>query len=394
MKLKTGRFTYLILLCCGLVSACLTGCSSLYEAAGSKTRVGNSGEIKLRYINEFVLPHHLEFQHTTVGGLSGIDYDSQNNIYYLICDDRSHINPARFYKAHILISSKGIDSVIITGVNTLLQQDGTSYPELNINATRTTDPEAMRLNRRTHHLIWTSEGERLLLPKDTVLIDPTINVIDTTGRYVNSISLPQNLKMEIAEHGPRRNGVLEGLTFDDHYRSLYVSMEEPLYQDGPRADLSINHPLIRIYKFNLKTGKHTAQYAYELEPVALPALTDGGEISNGIPDILWLGKDKLMVTERSYSTGRLGTNIKVFLADMKGADNVMGVESLLKTPPAHVLSKKLLVNMDNLGIYIDNIEGATLGPVLPNGHQSVIFVADNNFSTTEKNQFLLFEVLP
>ncbi|RYE19039.1 MAG: esterase-like activity of phytase family protein, partial [Sphingobacteriaceae bacterium] len=46
------------------------------------------------------------------------------------------------------------------------------------------------------------------------------------------------------------------------------------------------------------------------------------------------------------------------------------------------------------GIYIDNVEGATFGPTLPNGHKSIIFVADNNFSKTEKTQFFLFEVMP
>ena len=49
--------------------------------------------------------------------------------------------------------------------------------------------------------------------------------------------------------------------------------------------------------------------------------------------------------------------------------------------------------MDDLGIYTDNIEGVTLGPKLPNGHQSIIFVADNNFSKDEVTQFLLFEII-
>jgi hypothetical protein len=34
-----------------------------------------------------------------------------------------------------------------------------------------------------------------------------------------------------------------------------------------------------------------------------------------------------------------------------------------------------------------------LGPKLPNGRQSIIFVADNNFSKDEVTQFLLFEIL-
>lgn len=66
--------------------------------------------------------------------------------------------------------------------------------------------------------------------------------------------------------------------------------------------------------------------------------------------------------------------------------------SLQYSVPAHPANKKLLINMDDLGIYIDNIEGVTFGPDLPNGHKTLIFVSDNNFSKEQKTQFLLFEV--
>jgi hypothetical protein len=55
-------------------------------------------------------------------------------------------------------------------------------------------------------------------------------------------------------------------------------------------------------------------------------------------------------------------------------------------------TKKLLLNMDNLGIYIDNIEGVTFGPKLPDGKSSLLFISDNNFNPLQKTQFLLFEI--
>jgi hypothetical protein len=48
--------------------------------------------------------------------------------------------------------------------------------------------------------------------------------------------------------------------------------------------------------------------------------------------------------------------------------------------------------MNSLGRYIDNVEGMTLGPTLPNGHKTILFVADNNFNPLEKAQLLLFEI--
>lgn len=38
---------------------------------------------------------------------------------------------------------------------------------------------------------------------------------------------------------------------------------------------------------------------------------------------------------------------------------------------------------------LDNVEGITLGPKLPDGRQSVVLVSDNNFATTQITQFLL-----
>jgi hypothetical protein len=73
---------------------------------------------------------------------------------------------------------------------------------------------------------------------------------------------------------------------------------------------------------------------------------------------------------------------------------IASINALLETPPKKIATKKLVLNMDDLGIFIDNIEGVTFGPTLPNGHRTLIFVADNNFMPFEKNQFLVFEILP
>ena len=48
--------------------------------------------------------------------------------------------------------------------------------------------------------------------------------------------------------------------------------------------------------------------------------------------------------------------------------------------------------MDDLGIYVDNIEGVTFGPLLPNGKKTLLLVADNNFNPIEQSQVFLFEI--
>ena len=49
--------------------------------------------------------------------------------------------------------------------------------------------------------------------------------------------------------------------------------------------------------------------------------------------------------------------------------------------------------MDDLGIFIDNIEGLTFGQKLDNGNSSLVFVSDNNFSDKQKTQILVFELI-
>lgn len=340
------------------------------------------------------MPHNLQFDNTTVGGLSGIDYDKKKQVYYLISDDRSAINPARFYTAKIYTGGKGIDSVAFTAVTLLQQQNGELYPNSKQQPARTPDPEAIRYNPLQHLMVWSSEGERIVKRRDTVLEDPAITVINMEGKYIDSFPIPGQLHMHASESGPRQNGVFEGMTFADNYKTLYVNVEEPLYNDGPRAGLTDTATWIRILKYNVASKKLLAQYAYHPDPVPYAPIPSTAFMINGLPDILSAGDNKLLVMERAFSTGRLQCTIKIFMADLKGASNIAVVPSLKQHPPVHAATKKLLLNMDSLGRYIDNVEGMTFGPVLPNGHKTLVFVADNNFNALEKTQFFLFEVIP
>jgi hypothetical protein len=365
----------------------------LYSCATTKTATQVNANISsLHYIGSYVIPFNLKYKNTTVGGLSGIDYDAKNDLYYMISDDRSDKNPARFYTAKIFISQKGIDSLAFIDVNNMLQADGQTYPNNLQDRFKTPDPEAIRYNPTKKYLVWSSEGERIVKANDTVLTDPSVIMIRPTGKYVDSFALPEIMRMHATEKGPRRNGVFEGMSFADNYKTLYVNVEEPLYEDGPRADVVDNNTFIRIIKFDAEEKKSTGQYAYKLSPVAYAATPENEFKINGVPDILSLGNNKLLVIERSFSTGRLPCTIRIFTADLNDATDISAMT--LKDNHSFIPAKKtLLLNMDDLGIYTDNIEGVTFGPLLPNGHKTLIFIADNNFAVVEKAQVLLFEVM-
>jgi hypothetical protein len=348
----------------------------------------------LKFLGGYEVPNRKLYKNTTVGGLSGIDYDPINGLYYIISDDRSGINSVRYYTAKLFLSENGVDSVQFIAVQYLLQANGNVYPNSKTDPEHAPDPEAIRYNVKTGELVWTSEGERTKKQYHFVLQNPTVNVSRLDGRYLSSFPTATNAFMYVTELGSRQNGALEGLTFSQDYTSLFASMEEPLYQDGPRADVIRNNAWIRIYKYDVASKQNVAQYAYELEPVAFSPFPPTAFKVNGISEILFLNDHKLLTIERSFSTGRLACSVKVFEADLSKADNIITVASLKENPSANLVKKKLLLNMDTLGTYIDNVEGVTFGPRLANNHQTLVFVSDNNFSSTQKTQFLLFEVIP
>lgn len=367
-----------------LIQIIFLSCSNLRQTENNTTP-------KLKFVNSVEIPFDKTFQDTKVGGLSGIDYDKKKDLYYLISDDRSVFNHSRFYTAKIRLVKDKLESVDFTKVITFKDETGKNYGSWNTSPTMSTDPEDIRYNPKTNSLVWSSEGARIITAEKTILQNPSLNFTDLKGDFLGNVTLPQNLKMQNLEKGPRNNGTLEGITFDFKYKNIYTNIEEPLFEDGDQANIS-KGGLIRLYQFNAKTRENTAQYGYQLEPIAHEPNPKGAFAVNGVSAIQYYGKNQLLVVERSYSTGTQACTIKVFLCDFKKATNVINYVSL-KNENFELASKKLILNMDDLGIFIDNIEGLTFGPKLANGHRSIIFVSDNNFSELQKTQVLVFELV-
>jgi hypothetical protein len=93
----------------------------LYSCATQKATL-NKPVTGLKFIGEYSLPSLAQFNGTVIGGLSGIDYAPAEDLYYLICDDRSDMIPARFYTAKIYVNEKGIDSINVKSSVTLFQK--------------------------------------------------------------------------------------------------------------------------------------------------------------------------------------------------------------------------------------------------------------------------------
>lgn len=362
----------------------LFSCSNIKQA--TQTNLSPS----LKFINSIEIPYNQNFKKTKIGGLSGIDYDKKQDIYYLISDERSQVNPSRFYTAKIHLKNDELQAIDFQETNTLKNQEGKIFGNWLSSPETSADPEDIRYNPKKKSLIWSSEGARVLSTDKNVLQNPSISFMDLKGNYQNQVTLPSNLEMQKEEKGPRNNGTLEGITFDKNYKNIYTVVEEPLYDDGDKATVE-KGALIRFYKFNVKTKKNTAQYTYQLEAIAKAPNPKDGFAVNGVSAIQYYSEEQLLVVERSYSVGTQACTVKVFLCDLSKATDVKDIASL-QNQSIEVASKKLILNMDDLGIFIDNIEGVTFGPKLSNGKQSLLFVSDDNFSDKQKTQILLFEV--
>ncbi|SFW40952.1 esterase-like activity of phytase family protein [Chitinophaga sancti] len=361
---------------------------SLLFAACSTSRhpVNTSDVSQLRLLHKLIVPYNTTFNGTTVGGLSGIDYDSARNVYYLICDDRSEHEAARYYTARVPVNG---EPVTFTAVTTLPMRDGQPFPA---GKNLAPDPEAMRYNPNTGHLVWSSEGERIVNAKDTILKDPAVYEISRDGHFLDTFSIPSQMHMQAGSNGPRRNGTFEGLGFTPDGKYMFVSVEEPRYEDGPRAGLKDTTAWIRIIKYDLQTRQAIAQFAYKLAPVAAAPVPPDSFAINGIPDILVLSENQLLIMERSFSTGVKNCTIRLYKADLSHATNVSAIQSLQTDTHFTPVVKKPLFNFQSLQTYVDNVEGMTFGPRLPNGHRSLICVADNNFSNKEETQFYIFDI--
>ena len=114
---------------------------------------------------------------------------------------------------------------------------------------------------------------------------------------------------------------------------------------------------------------------------------------SGLVELLPFNDEFMLSMERSFSVGAPGTGntIKLYSVGFPGADDVNGVDSLAgMLGGVRPVQKTLLLDLRTLGLPLDNVEGMTIGPTLPDGRRSLVLVSDNNFAPSQFTQFLLF----
>jgi len=340
---------------------------------------------RITFIGQSVLPTTLTFQNTPVGGLSDLTYDSTTGLYYAISDDRSQHSPARFYTMAVDLSQGtltlgGVTPVTLT---TLLGENDKPFPPFSL------DPESIALTRNRTILI-ASEGNT---HQD---IPPFVREFALTGHSIRSLLIPEKFRPHPQkQRGIRNNLAFESLTLTPDQQHLFVATENALLQDGPTATPT-QRSCSRILQYDFRSGQPQAEYLYLTEPVTVSKSPHSDGV-NGLVELVALdNRGHFLSLERSFSLPA-GVTIKLFFVSLADATDISQIDSLTNLDRnvrdrIQPVRKTLLLDFKTLNIHLDNIEGLTLGPDLPDGSRSLIAISDNNFSPLQSTQILAFSL--
>ncbi len=362
----------------------LTGCNPPQRVSAEERMFR---DFSLEFLDQYEIPKG-KFQDTVVGGLSAIAYNREKNKFYVLSDDRAKLSPARFYTFDLKVEQQGdqikINSFQPEKVTFIQDEAGNNYSVERI------DPEGLAISPRNTIFI-SSEGST------TKNIKPFISEFELeTGKKISDLRLPQRFvasKDPDITQGVQENLAFESLTInrvglpEDPFR-LFTATESSLIQD--ESFESEERSRIRFLHYVINPVGNpivVAEHLYLLEPAPVEV------ISNGLTELLALQTEGYFLSlERTF--GFTGAGAKIFQVVIGNATDTSNIESLRgNLGQLNTLKKELLFDLQDLNIYLDNLEGMTMGPRLPDGSQSLLLISDDNFNDEQITQLLLFRLI-
>ncbi len=351
--------------------------------------------VALEFLSAYNLPPQ-DFAGIPVGGLSGITYDRQRDRFYGITDDPGALAPARFYTLKLDLNRVGtpptIAAIHLESATTLLAADGQPYAPGSIH------PEGIVLSPQQSVYI-ASEGDA------DNKVAPFIAEFDlSTGRWRRNLPLPNKYLPSAdgkAATGVENNAGFEALTVTpivgnsptllEPFR-LFTATEYALRQDQENGTTSttghhqqqINN---RLLHYLIQDGPPLliSEHLYPMDP------GEQWSLLNGLTELLALDQSgHFLSLERSLSWKTF--SVRLFQIATGSATDISSIPSLKgDLSNLRPVMKQQLLNLDDLGIPLTNLEGMTFGPYLPDGSRSLLLVSDNNFQN-QPTQFLLFSL--
>jgi hypothetical protein len=370
----------------GLVFLGLTSCGLPQVQAEDRLFLSLNAQV----LDVYSLPGQQEFQGTTVGGLSALSYDREQDQFYVLSDDRGKYGPPRVYTLSMGFAldqaqRPRFDTVNFDDVITLKDAEGNPYPQ------GTLDPEGLALSPRGTLLV-SSEGD---VSKNA---PPFVGEFDqSTGAIVTSFRVPDRFLPDDTDaptKGIRENLSLESLTINapagtagmiEPFR-LFTAAESSLIQDYNEDPAQPLNTRFLHYLIGQNQSTLIAEHLYPLD------LEPPGALINGLSELLVIDQGgHFLALERAF--GLRGFRVRLYQLATGGATDTSTIPSLKgNLEGVSPIRKRLLLDFADTGIEIENLEGMTLGPRLPDGSQSLILVSDNNFESSRDSQLVLLRL--
>ena len=241
------------------------------------------------------------------------------------------------------------------------------------------------------------DGEALALAGDRILL-----VADETEQAVFSVQRDGHrpVRVELPGFaGMRHNLGLEGLGYlaSPSGRYVFAANEQALENDGPTSSTT-HGTVVRLLRHSLDGGPDL-EVAYLTDPI----FAAGSRGDNGVSDIDPLSPDRLLVLERAWVQGS-GNSVRLYEIDLRTAKDVLALADARAAPP---IAKRLVVDIARLPDArcappsqwqrrrtLENYEGMTLGPTLPDGRRVLFLVADDNSHATQDARILALAITP
>jgi hypothetical protein len=302
----------------------------------------------------------LEVGGITVGGLSGLAWEPTCNQWIALSDDPGWLGPPRALRLAVdLDHGRLTETGVHAEANIVLRRsDGLSFARGSI------DAEGLAVGG-DGSLYVSSEGH----VNDGV--PGWVRHFAGDGTSLEELELPRAVRER-----QRHNLGIEGLSVSPDGLFLIGGVENALEGDGPVPGIGVSSPA-RILRWDLRRGGLPQEFLYRVEPLPDAATRPGGMQVNGISELVALSHERVLVLERSYAEG-VGNRARIFVATLDPAAEVTGEDTLAADAP--VIPKRLVADLDDLGVDPDNIEAMAVGPDLADGRRLLLMVSDNNFN--------------
>jgi hypothetical protein len=296
-----------------------------------------------------------------VGGLSGLAYVANRDLYYAVADSQVGSTPARFYTLKAPLEGGRLAEPLISDVTVLRDPQGKPFTGANL------DGEGIAVTR---------EGEVLIASE----VEPSIRRFSLEGRFLGKLTVPQ--KFLVAPEGDAKvNASFESLELSGNDRSLFTANEQPLLVTEGKGDdqgSSEERRWVRLLRYENRGSSEFEPSEEFLYPM---------EQGESISEIAVLSENELLILERE--------NRRIFRVSLDKAEAVPK-QGGLATSGVSLLGKELLVDVDDsCPIPSDGedsfglLEGMALESKLPGGQRALLLQSDDNFGGEKSRMIML-----